>query len=450
MRAPTSGGTTDTTDHGARFGVFCALWAVAHLIDVAEAEPDGWDRLPAVLVVSAAVLLLHRPSSLRLSVLAAAHLVAFGTGFPPSSNHAWLLAAVNVAIVAGSLGRGVQTGGHRWMPVARVVLLIGYSAAALSKYNDTFFDPVASCATYIADKASYGVLGEELGWPLLLAVVGTETAIALLLLIPRTRWLGVRIGVTVHFVVSASPAAGVRDFTATLFALFSLFAPEADLLAAREWLAARLRERRLVRQAQQFREITAAIAGATLAWMVLADPGALGGASWLLFSALGLAVVIAAWRQSSRQWGAALGRLRMGDAIIVAAIAVVAAGPYLGLGTAPAFTPFSNLRTEGPGTNHFFLPSIHLTDHQNEIVEIESTTSPALEEVADAGFDLTAASVRVAAISDPDLVLVGQVLPAQHSIAGPVRDSLGPPSFWERRILSFRPVADPDDPTCTA
>ncbi len=442
---------TGTPERDIRFDTFCVLWAVAHLVDVAEAEPTGWDRLPAVLVVAAAFALLHRATVERLAVLALAQLVAFASGLPPTSNHSLLLAAVNVAVVVGILTRGQHAGQrHRWMPAARVVLLVGYTAAAVSKYNDTFFDPIASCATFVADKASYGVLGAGLEWPLILAVAGAETAIAVLLLLPRTRWLGVRIGLTFHFLVSASPAAGVRDFTATLFALFVLFAPEADVAAARDRLSGWARDRAVVEQVRQFPGLNATIGAATGAWMVAFSPEAARGASWVLFTALGAAIVVAVWRTAPGGQPTRLGRLRPGDSIVVAAVVLVAAGPYLGFGTAPAFTPFSNLRTEGPGTNHLFLPSIHLIDQPNQILRIESASSPELEELVDEGFGLVGASARVAAATDPDLILVGMFTPSGRAISGPAAEALEPPSFWERRVLSFRPVADPDAPRCTA
>jgi hypothetical protein len=75
---------------------------------------------------------------------------------------------------------------------------VGYSAAALAKFNTAFLDPESSCAGAIA--------------------------------------------MAFHFVLSAGPAFAVVDFTAALYALFILFLSERDIesvLSRINWVASR-------------------------------------------------------------------------------------------------------------------------------------------------------------------------------------------------------------------
>ena len=63
----------------------------------------------------------------------------------------------------------------------------------------------------------------DIGPVWVVSVLACETLIPLLLAVPRTRRHGVRLGLAFHFMLSASPAFAVVDFTAALFALFVLF-----------------------------------------------------------------------------------------------------------------------------------------------------------------------------------------------------------------------------------
>ncbi|MFD3000914.1 hypothetical protein ACFS7Z_11115 [Pontibacter toksunensis] len=58
--------------------------------------------------------------------------------------------------------------------------------------------------------------------------------------------------------------------------------------------------------------------------------------------------------------------------------------PYLGLKTESSFAMFSNLRTEGGVTNHYFMPiELQIFGYQKDAVEFISSSDPNLQKLAD-------------------------------------------------------------------
>ena len=84
-----------------------------------------------------------------------------------------------------------------------------------------------------------------------------------------------------------------------------------------------------------------------------------------------------AWLLVSRGLGASFsgsapGRLALAPALLIFPVLVLFHGfsPYLGLRTVPAFSMYSNLRTEGGLTNHWFMPSraLRVAGFQEDLV----------------------------------------------------------------------------------
>ena len=414
---------------------------MAHLLDALEADLDEWRLAPRLVVALLAIGALWTPVQSRFVALAGAQLATFILLAPPTSNHPWLLAIVNAAILIERFSLGRKEDGD-WVPLARTALLIAYSAAALSKLNSTFFDPVASCANFIAEIASFQTLDLDtqiLPW----IIAGTELAIAGLLITPRTRSLGVRIGVTFHFLVSLSPAVGVRDFSATLFALFALFLPEDELSQIPERVGRILLNTPVLRAGVQRWFVGLIVIGAFMAGEL-----APFGVGWILFTVLGCVVVFAIWATPMQRPSPRIGRTQKHHYPLLLVVGLIIASPYVGLSTAPAFTPFSNLRTEGPGTNHFVLPSLHLTDHQVQILRLDKVSIDGV--VTTSKVDrLTHSSVRLLGSTNPDVRIWGVDQATDKRFDGVLASSFGEPSFAERYLLSFRFVPSLTDPVCT-
>jgi len=123
--------------------------------------------------------------------------------------------------------------------------------------------------------------------------------------------------------------------------------------------------------------------------------------------------------------------------------------PYIGLRTTGAFTMFSNLRTEGSGSNHYAVSGVHLADYQNDLVVLESSSSEGLQDLADDGQALPAIGVRSIALLESNVTVVGTRGSEEliWNSSEPDKD-LGSMSIFERWMLSFRPVAVTGPPQC--
>jgi len=102
-------------------------------------------------------------------------------------------------------------------------------------------------------------------------------------------------------------------------------------------------------------------------------------------------------------------RIPVAHALVVVFLIVWALNPYLGFRTTGSFTMFSGLVTEGPGTNHFFMPSVHLVEYQNELLAPIWSTNERLHQLADDGQLVTVFETRRLLEDDPGATLVAHL-----------------------------------------
>jgi hypothetical protein len=436
--------------------LFVRMWAVAHIIHLAAATDSSLDTPWNALVTVSALMLLLRPyRGPWLLMMAIAQLVDLVVEMPFSPDHWILIGAVNIAILVSMVLRRTYglTAVAAALPAVRIVLLISYSAAALAKYNTTFLDPVMSCATAIANAAGYGIADRLDVGPLWVgATIVCETAIPILLAIPSTRRHGVRLGMAFHFILSASPAFAVVDYTAALYALFLLFLPVGEVARMLDWLGAIAARSAIARDARRWPPATAALAFVAFGLLghVLQQPAAalLWLASELYLLGLLLAVLVT-WRSSERR-PRSIGRVSWAHVPVLLLVILWAANPYLGLRTTASFTMFSNLRTEGEVANHLFLPAARLTDWQDEFVVLEEANDPALASATGGVAGVPLLALRRLATDRPELVVSG-TMDSQAITFGPDADQvpLEPLAGWQYKLLHFRPVAVGDRPFCS-
>ena len=135
---------------------FVVVWALANLVHHANGTRGPLDLI-SILNVLAALWALAAPQSAgRLCLLAGSQVLDAVWHLPFSPDHQLLAAFVNILIL------------HRWLRErpsdsadvvkavaggARVVLLIVYAAAALSKYNESFVDPPPACGSGVGSHA---------------------------------------------------------------------------------------------------------------------------------------------------------------------------------------------------------------------------------------------------------------------------------------------------------
>ncbi|THV18517.1 hypothetical protein [Nocardioides caeni] len=404
----------------------------------------------------AALGVILRPDLAALVVaMAGLQLVDWYDEMPISPDHWTLLGFGNVALLIGvalSRTRPVNEAVARVFPALRLITLIAYSAAALAKYNETFTDPVLSCATAIADRASYGLAAQvPTDWLWFVTVMVVETSIPILLLIPRTRRHGVRIALAFHFVLSASPAFGVVDFTAALFALFFLFLSPDDAGAVLDRIRRVTSRSAVARDAQNHPFVAA-----TVAFVVLGLSGHVvgrvgTGVTYVAVELYFLGVLLAAlmtWRRTAT--AIAFGRIPLATLPVAAVLLVWVASPYLGSRTTGVFTMFSSLKTESDVANHLFLPTHHLTGWQDDLVHIVSSSNAAIDGAARNDIAVPLLQLRLLAIDDPELVVTGRV-DGRLVTFGPAagQEHLTPPGYWEGKLLWFRPVPVGDRLFCS-
>jgi hypothetical protein len=433
-----------------RGSVFVVAWACAnivHLLNQAAAQLDvfGWLNLGVAFWV-----LLAPRSAHRLAGLAAAQLLETVMFTPMAPDHQVLAAFVNACVLVAYLRRRRPADTDElvdaFAPAARVLLLVGYTAAATAKFNSDFLDTATSCAAFMAHTMSFGLIDRgSPGASLFVALtLASEAAIPVLLLLPRTRRYGVLYACSFHFLVSLSPAIAVGDFTVTLWALFLLFlAPDdaGEVGRRLHWhlvLSPRLRSMGRAPSAVLLGSAMAAVAvlywvDSLMLFLVVWLATTMGGA-WFLVTLLRVL------RRPATE-PVHLGRLDASQAVAVVLLAALAASPYLGLGTSSKFTMFSGVRTEGAGTNHLFLPSADLLGYQDDWMQVlEATNSRSLEHAADAGAAIPVVQLR-SYLQDADVSAV-LVTPDGHRVsveAGTDHELRDPAPWWVAHTQHFRP-----------
>lgn len=436
-----------------RLRLFAILWGLASLAHLTNLGGQGFDHWWGWPTAAASIWLILRPGRTALLVFAAVQIVDAIAVSPLAADHQVLMAIVNLSILlsflAGPRSAARKEDCGQMIAAIRVVVLVCYGAAALAKYNSTFLDPVTSCATFLAERATFGLITPDssLSRAHVFATVAAESLVPILLIPRRTRRFGVLFAVVFHGLVSLSPAVAVEDFTLTLIALFTLFLPDGDVVrihdAGRRLNAASSIARDLRRLSPQIRLLgfTAFLGLASqhlgLGWVLV---------HWILGLPIVAFMVIALARSLRKPGGVDPGT---GVALVqipaIALAMVVVFSPYIGLRTTGVFTMFSNLRTEGPGTNHVFMPSFHLTDHQNDLMTPTRASSDHFEEIFDAGHAIPFHELQVLVGSTEGVVFIG-------SRDGQPFDSrseqVDAPDWFSARFLQFRSVPDSGPPIC--
>jgi hypothetical protein len=436
--------------------LFVRMWAIAHILHLLIADRSALDTPWNTAVVALALAVLLKPSSGRLFVaMLVAQLIEHTIEMPFSPDHWALVAMVNVAILLTMLAKrstGLDALAATF-PTARLLLLIAYGAAALSKWNTTFLDPVTSCANAIAGIITYGLVDPItdsylVNW----GTVATETAIFVLLALPRTRTWGVLLGLAFHFSLSASPIIVVGDYTSTVYALFFLFLRPEVVVSVLDRTSSWAGRSAVVRDARRRPPVTAALALVVLGFGGHVLGSAPVAAVYVLEQFYFVPLIIAtalAVRQHRGSRQARIGRAHPLHVPVLLLAVLWALNPYLGLRTTGVNTMFSNLRTESPAPNHLFMPSWRVTDWQDEMVVLQSSTDPELQAGADNDLALPLVALRRIAMDRPGFEVTG-VVDGETVTYGPGEGQVGlePLPGWHHRLFLLRPVPTTEAPFC--
>lgn len=382
--------------------LFAFLWA-GHVL-WHYASYFSWFVSPlgfATVCLNVALLLLPRSRGL----LAASGYLYFSTWLshlPNVPNHETLGAFVGLTFTASilwrwAIERGAPQAATRGfvssLPVVRAIVILMYFWATFHKLNrDFLFDPVNSCGAvfyetfvhrfpFLPAASSLGTLAMAWGTVLIEGIIG------LLLLVPRTRNLGVVVALAFHLFLTLSPKSGFYNFTSLLFPLLLVFAsPEVwrrflDLVRPERW--------------RWLPNAVAAVALA-LAPFVLLDRFSVAAtvenlaasafrerpllsqiffAAWMVWSLPLFALLLVALRRARLGPPRLTGEVARAPRALWAIAAVFflwGITPYLGLKTENSFAMFSNLRTERQ-PNHLLVPSaVSWFPYQDDFVQVNS------------------------------------------------------------------------------
>ncbi len=462
---PIADGDRRSGDHPglALFSVMWALAAVWHVLGNTQVGA-GWGQ--ALLGVTAG-LVLWRPGAVApLAALAAAGVVTVWLEAPLLGNH-WLLAGlVDLAIL---LAAATGAARRRWsdrvdlanrvFPAARLCLLGFYAFAAFAKLNSAFFDRSVSCAVLYFEEStsSLGLDALQLDgaawlqWAVIVGTVVVEVSIPLLLVVRRTRHLGVVVGLAFHGLLALDRSHQFFDFSAVLTALFILFLPTS----AGTWVAERtgsvrarlaLVDERLPTRVHLALAVLPALAALAVATDRL-DPREALRLGWWPWQVWVVACVAACIRYLGQRPVAPEPRaLRPHHALfLLVPLLAVANGvtPYLELKTGYGWNMYANLRTVDGDSNHLLVRrTLPLTSEQEDPVEIISSNDPHLVRYAERGYALTWRQLRIYLADRPDVRITYQrgaeVVALQHASDRPAL--VEPVPVWQDKVQLFRAV----------
>jgi len=384
--------------------LFAVLWAVAGVFHLLSFHDWRWWSIYGIFLAIAALAVLARPTWPVFAFFVLVDFACVGRNISLIPNHilfAWVVNLTLLTTLAGTLIRrpGEKEIAGEWFrafaPWLRLELGILYFITGFHKLNTAYFNPEVSCAvSMLHEVAATFPFVPTASWAESGVIHGTivgEALIPLLVAMRSTRLAGLLLGITFHGLLTTHFYVGIYSFTATVYALFSLFLPGLCVarLALPTWL------RILPR--------IVAVAGITglMLWMFrhrLFAGGVLE--SYFPKPLFGLGIVAAlAYALGSFGVISWLGYRHPGDfrnpapgtfrrlwpmAVFPAVLALIGLQPYLGFRTLMCFSMFSNLQTENGRSNHFLMPNwLQITDWQRDLVEVIESNEPGLSALAE-------------------------------------------------------------------
>lgn len=461
---------------------FTPLWGAAMLFSLAGDRNVLALRHGALLfaltwaAVALAIVLIVRPRFTTLLYALAGLMVArYALMLPVASNNKTIAVFMNAAIIACVL-QAAWTGlrdaelrditYERMRVVARALLAVMYFYGIFHKINIDFFDPRVSCAVALYDPLArgFGLDGNPIGHQVAIwstFIVETITLIALYW--KRFFAVGLVFGLMFHFVIPISTYSWYMDFSSLVLALYMLSIPREVSTAFFERIARIFRASR-----QRFGSVGlllpfAAIgAAAALIVGIIAVRAERTGmlfqlytSMWVLFWAIygGIAMVLlTAVALDYLPWrGQHAPRQPLWLYAFPLVLFVSCLSPYVGLKTESSIAMFSNLHTEGGETNHWmFAKPPYLFDYQRDLVQIVASSSPTLQQIAARGDGMVWLSVQQYLRANPQQWITFRRDGVLHERATAAAIAhLPQPSWFERKLLVFKPVDFDRPKVCT-
>lgn len=379
--------------------IFTFLWGFAHLAHILRKVSFN-DPLAWVFFITC-IFVLIKPQSGRLIVMCSTQLVFLFYKMPRTDNHLYIMGFVNLVIVL-SLG-------YQWykyksvsvrdlsqaVPAIAAVILISYMAAAIAKFNFSFFDPSVSCAVSMYHDSLRWLPFSMPDWtntimPYFIAF--TELFIPILLFLNRTRIYGIITVVIFHFMMSFSPTATALDFTIILYALVFLFIPTKTITILSSKYSSIVKEV----YTKVDRNILLVMTSILLTFLFITRYGDLIGYRNYLFlifsvSALALFFMIMVYYSFKNGKYEKIRFVSIKPYLIPVFLVLFIniASPYMGLKTAGTFTMYSNLHISKDSYNHILIPKVPIFSFMDDLVQVQEAEGWHLRRYATPGTYIT-------------------------------------------------------------
>jgi hypothetical protein len=390
-----------------QFRVFAVLWAIAALFHMAHSSVFNTSVNFALLTL-AALYVIIRPSVFPFTVFIMLQVFDAIYRMPFTTNHWIFTAFVNLTILQVLVVKMLKqktffvNDGElisAFSPVVMIEVIILYFFTAFHKLNAGFFAPATSCATYLLEAQNIGSL-IPLTPALLKAnsyfTVVLEFLIPLLLCFRKTRIATIILGFFFHGVLAYSTYNAFYDFSSMIFAVYFLFCPVhfgAKIVSTLDNLKLKLYA--MFRTFNLTRLLVAGALGGVLMVIVYILTKKFHGfesvnlyffwTGYCLIYLVFLVHCVATEKMTNRSESKGdYSFVHWSFFLFPVVVFLNAMSPYLGLKTENSFAMFSNLRTEGGQTNHYIIPaSFQIFDFQKDVVEVISSSDPALQKLAD-------------------------------------------------------------------
>lgn len=344
-------------------------------------------------------------------------------------------------------------------PVGRWLLIIMYFYGTFHKINPGFLSPLSSCALPFINGFPLpdAILGSL--WVQYAAIYGTlilESIAMLMLLSARTKYFGMLLGMSFHFIIGISGYGTLAHFSAFALSLHAQFLPSnfGHRIYAEKRIPAALKNE------TNFRILTILLVVAQLAFAVNLAITRDGFVMNSLFAVFGLTLLFLVFKHGQVRANTAPYKLKsplLALNLVPVWFFVHCMSPYLGLGTGGALTMFSGLRTEGGISNHYIITKpLHLFTYQDEVVYFEEASNSSLQRAA-AGkqglvmFDFQRHFTYREALQIPLTLRIGdEILPINdiESFNAFANAHFKEQSWLERKYMSFRLVDGPKPDQC--
>jgi hypothetical protein len=400
--------------------------------------------------------------------LSIGQLAAIGLRFPFVADHRVMEMFLSLSIVLSycylafgkrSFKVGTTEMFEVFSPIGRWLLIIMYFYGTFHKINAGFLSPQSSGAIPFLNGFPLPASFLKLHWIQYAAIYGTlifEFVAMLLLLSARTKYYGMLLGMSFHFMVGISGYGTLAHFSAFALALHALFLP-ADF-------GKRVYADPLVpaffKDVQRFKVLSVVFVLLQVGLAIHMFLSATNDYINSLFAVFGLSLLILVFRHGRLSPVDAPYRLKSSFAfanLIPVWFFLHCLSPYIGLGTGGTIAMFSGLRTEGGVSNHYIIREpIRLFPYQDRIVYIERAENPSLQEARGDRLGVVMFDFQRHFMTREPLILplrvrvgdVSYVISDESSLVKFGDKYFAPQSWLERRYMSFRLVDDPKPNQC--